>query len=160
MRKTLLSLLALSVIGLVWMTVSSTPAPAETVTSFDHLKCYKLAYSKKKDAVWTPIAHAKDALTLTPITTLSGFKVETGCELLPRKSPRPRELCTPVDKQPRQPPGGTGLSNDLLCYAMRCPVDDDFNLAISDQFGSGQAIVKRNVKMRRICVPSPIAIPG
>jgi len=158
MRKILLSLLALSLIALGWVSVSSTQAPAAIVTSFDHLKCYKLAYSKKKGVVWTSNTHALDELTLSPIATPT-LDVESGCELLPRKAPRPKELCTPVDKQPRQTPDGTVLANNYLCYSMRCPVEDDVTLAISDQFGSGEAIAKRKVKMRRLCVPSPIVIP-
>lgn len=158
MRKILLSLLALSSIGLGWMSFSSTPAPAAIVTTFDHLKCYKLAYSKKKGVVWTSNSHALDSLTLSPIATTT-FNVESGCELLPRKAPRPKELCTPVDKQPRQTPDGTVLANNYLCYSMRCPVADDLTLAISDQFGSGEAIVKRKGKMRRLCVPLPAVIP-
>ena len=111
---------------------------------------YKLAYSKKQGATWTFNAHAKDALTLT--SNLPLFGTETGCQLLPKKNPHPTEICTPVDKQPRQ---GTGpaLSDNYLCYTVSCPAGTDLTLSIGDQFGSGQAIVKRKPKTHRICVP-------
>jgi hypothetical protein len=129
---------------------SPTPASAAVISTFDHLKCYKLAFSKKKGLVWTPNAHAKDALTLTP--AISIFGTETGCQLLPKKNPHPTEICTPVDKQPRQG-SGPGLSDSYLCYMMSCPAGDDSTLFIGDQFGSGQAIVKHKSKTRRLCVP-------
>ena len=129
---------------------SPPPASAAEPIPFDHLKCYKLAYSKKKGVVWTPNAHAKDALTLTP--AISVFGTESGCQLLPKKNPHPTEICTPVDKEPRQ---GTGplLTDSYLCYMISCPAGDDSTLSIGDQFGSGQAIVKHKSKTRRLCVP-------
>jgi hypothetical protein len=130
---------------------SPTPASGADVTTFDHLKCYKLAYSKKKGVVWTPNDHAMNALTLTPLIPV--FGTESGCQLLPKKNPHPTEICTPVDKQPRQGNAGPMLTDNYLCYKVSCPAGDDSTLFIGDQFGSGQAIVKHKSKTRRLCVP-------
>ena len=150
MRRFVALLLGAFLIRVGLSLASPMPALAANVPSFDHLKCYKLAYSKKKGAAWAPNAHAKDALTLTPAIPI--FGAESGCQLLPKKNPHPTEICTPVDKQPRQG-SGPALIDSYLCYMMSCPAGDDSTLFIGDQFGSGHAIVKHKSKTRRLCVP-------
>jgi len=136
----------------VCLLIVSPPMTSAGTLSFDHLRCFKLAYSKKQGASWTPNAHASDTLTLTP--EIPPFATDTGCRLLPKKKPHPIEICTPVDKAPRQ---GTGpeLGVNYLCYMASCTAGTDTTLSIADQFGSGQAIVKAKNKTRRLCVPEP-----
>lgn len=130
-------------------------APAHAQLFFDHLKCYKLVIKKGQ---WTANGHALDPLTLTPLQ-IPPFAQEQGCVLLPKRSPKPKELCIPVDKQPRQNPTGVYLTDDYLCYQMRCPAEVDTPVDLFSQFGSGRPTVKRAAAFRRLCVPAKKGTP-
>lgn len=116
----------------------------------DHLDCFRLRVPKSR---WSATDHAFDAFTLTP--AVPDIDLDRGCRLVPEKHPVPRELCVPAAKTPSLPPSGSPGYQSLLCYEARCEaalVDEAPLLA--DQFGSGQPIVKRRDRKRRVCVPT------
>jgi len=128
--------------------MAPTRASAQT---FDHLDCYKI--SPAGSGVVTS-SHAGDMLTLTPFQ-MPPFTTEEGCQLRGGTRARPKEICVPVDKQPRQSPGGQNLGNAFLCYSAKCPPQPDIAAqGLADQFVRGTFKVSRKSTSRRICVPA------
>jgi hypothetical protein len=123
-------------------------APAQV---FDHLKCYKI--SPTGNGVVTS-THAGDPLVLTPFQA-PPFMTEDGCLLRGGARARPKQLCVPVDKSPRQPPVGQSLESDFLCYQAKCPSQPDIaSQGLVDQFVQGTFKVSRKSTSRTICVPA------
>ncbi len=117
---------------------------------FDHLKCYTVSFKKGEISI-SP--HAFNPLVLIPFQN-PPFTPEDGCQLLPKRAPRPRFFCVPVDKQPRLEPRGMDLKDDYLLYLAKCPPQDDFRLGVFDQFVRGTALVHRKLIRRLILVPA------
>jgi hypothetical protein len=125
----------------------STVASAQT---FDHLKCYKM----KDPHNFTALAN------LTPIQN-PPFPVEPGCKI----KVRGLEFCIPVDKAlvpggnaPSAQVVGQPLTNDYICYNMRCPKPASAipPVLVSDQFGSRTL---QKFVARRICTPAIKGVP-
>jgi hypothetical protein len=104
---------------------------------FDHLECFK----------------PKDTVKLKAVTDLVGPGVyaATGCKLGPAK-----KYCTPVIKQvttsnvPVVPLPGQNLTNDFICYKMKCP-KVALTQGVADQFGT-RTLTK--LKQQELCVPA------
>lgn len=132
----------------------TTPSLSSAQSSSpDHLECFRL---KTRKSQWIVDDHAFDRLTFRPAVPELG--IDRDCELLPAKNPRPKEICVPAEKAPRQSPFGTGyLSDAMLCYDARCePGASDVAVSIAGQFGGGDAVVQRKLRSRRLCVPAAV----
>ncbi|MEW6273430.1 MAG: hypothetical protein AB1689_29470 [Thermodesulfobacteriota bacterium] len=116
---------------------------------FDHLACYRLKADGER---WVVNEHARQPLVVFPST--SELHVEEGCELVPRGAPRPREICVPADKAPREGLLGEDLGNGFLCYNMRCTEQPSVETLVFGQFGSGRPLAERRRMARRLCVPA------
>src|SRR2546426_4361053 len=101
------------------LTALSRPAEAQ----LSHLKCHKVS----------------DPLTLNAKVDLDALQSEfsaTGCQLR-----NPRLFCVPVAKNNVQPPPprpdvtGQDLSDDYVCYRLRCAVRPP-DKQVTDQFGT------------------------
>lgn len=119
----------------------------------NHLECFPLQVKGKQ---WVVDEHAFDAFTVRPI--LPALGLDRGCELLPKKNPRPKEICVPAEKAPHSGSFGSGLSEEaMLCYAARCDAGlTDQALAVAGPFGSGSSIVRSKQRNRRLCVPAAV----
>jgi hypothetical protein len=104
---------------------------------FDHLECFK----------------PKDTVKLKAVADLvgPGLYAATGCQLGPAK-----KYCTPVIKQvtasnvPVVPLAGQSLTNDFICYKMKCP-KVELTQGVVDQFGN-RTLTK--LKQQELCVPA------
>ncbi|MDA1335030.1 MAG: hypothetical protein O2794_03390, partial [bacterium] len=113
---------------------------------------------KVKKGVWTANAHAVDPLILDP-GDLPPFEREQGCQLLPKKAPKPSEICVPVSKDPSQDPTGHEIGTIFTCYKMKCPSEDNVTVSLADQFGDGSLEVNQKTTARRLCVPNTLSKP-
>ena len=129
------------------MSVSLTAvASAQTL---DHLKCYKM----KDPHNFTALAD------LIPIQN-PPFPNELDCKI----KVRGLEFCIPVTKTivggnaPTAPVVGQTLTNDFICYTMKCPKPPTPipSVLVSDQFGS-RTLQKFTAK--RICTPAIKGLP-
>lgn len=128
---------------------AAVPAGAQNLLH-DHLKCYKIADPHRY------LARAD----LTPLQTQ--FPAEPGCQIRVHSL----EFCIPVNKDripgdpndPREAPSadvvGQDLTNDFLCYRLRCPMttaQPPASLKVSDQFGTRDIVGWRPM---HLCVPA------
>jgi hypothetical protein len=117
--------------------------------TFDHLKCYKM----KDPHNFTALAD------FLPIQN-PPFPVELDCKIKVRGA----EFCIPVSKTivggnaPSAPVVGQTLSNDFICYTIKCPKPPAPipSVMVSDQFGS-RTLQKFTAK--RICTPAIKGLP-
>lgn len=100
-------------------------ASAHAQGTLDHLKCHRT-----HDPV-NPRATADLAADLQPEFS------DSGCKIL-----RAKQFCVPVSKRNVQPPPpdpqvvGQTLSDDYICYKVRCPNRPPAPRTVSDQFGT------------------------
>ncbi len=139
-------------IATVFLVTTPSLSSAQS-SSPDHFECFRL---KTRKSQWIVDEHAFDRLTFRPAVPELG--IDRNCELLPAKNPRPKEICVPAEKAPRQSPFGTGdLSDAMLCYDARCEAgSSDASVSIAGQFGGGVAVVQRKLRSRRLCVPAAV----
>lgn len=126
-------------------------APANSAQAQDdHLRCYKIKDSHK----FTAIAD------LETLESQNIFPDEQGCKVIVRS----KEFCVPVTKTRTLQPGdsrdapdqvvtGQTLSNDFLCYKVRCPKQDFMpdSQEVEDQFGTRSISSFRTSK---VCTPT------
>lgn len=118
---------------------------------YDHQECFRIK-DLRNIAPNVPV-------TLTPFQSAQFF-ANTGCQLLPLKKPKAKELCVMADKNPSNPPVGPGLRVDYLCYRARCNAGVNLatNHSATDQFGSGTVTATQRGRTRKVCVPA--ILPG
>jgi len=122
------------------------PPPGPPPGTNDHLKCYKV-----KDRI-----KAKGIVDLTT----PQFGTENGCKL----AIKARNYCVPASKTvvddggaPVLQLGGQTLTNDQLCYKVKCPKPFPPDLqAVSDQFGTRPM---SRLKPSLMCSPAFITPP-
>lgn len=106
------------------MAIAATLACAATAHAQDHLKCYKI-----KDP------HSYKA---TVNLVSAQFGAENGCEV----KVKGRYYCTPVTKQvvqtnaPVAAVTGDDLTDDRICYKMKCATSTITDQSVTDQFGT------------------------
>jgi hypothetical protein len=111
-------------------TTSTTVTTTTTIQVFDHYKCYKIKTKEK----------------LTGVVDLealqSQFGLEQGCKIT-----KAREFCVPVSKTVRQldtkgtlTPNplfvGVDLTQDIICYQIKCAKPSILPQQVADQFGT------------------------
>jgi hypothetical protein len=108
--------------------------------ALDHLKCHKV-----KDPLHLPRTTADLPTDLQPEFAASG------CQIL-----KPKFFCVPVAKQnvvpapPRPDIVGQDLSNDFICYKIKCPTQPGDH-QVTDQFGTR---TQTKFKTSMLCVPA------
>src|SRR5262245_12220227 len=116
------------------LTAPARPAEAE----LSHLKCHRVI----------------DPLRLQATLDVEGLESEfsgTGCQL-----GSPKLFCVPVAKNNVQPPPtrpdvtGQDLSDDYVCYKLRCPVQPP-DKQVTDQFGTR---MEKRYSAETLCVPA------
>lgn len=113
-------------------------APALTQTPTDHLQCYKVADPTKLKGI---LDIDSPQLGLT-----------TGCKISNAKL-----FCVPASKTVREtsgrvlPVGGQTLSDDRVCYKIKCPKPFPPDQEVTDQFGNR---VLGKLKPTIICTPA------
>lgn len=127
------------------------PGDAHAQMLYDHQECFRI-----KDLRNVP---PNLPVTLTPFQS-SQFFANTGCQLLPLRKPKAKELCVMADKNPANPPFGPNLQVDYLCYRARCNSGPNFmtNHAAQDQFANGVVSAIQRGRIRKLCVPA--ILPG
>jgi hypothetical protein len=123
--------------GMSGSTTGTIRMQAGAPAVFDHLECFK----------------PKDTVKLKAVADLvgPGLYAATGCKLGPANN-----YCTPVIKQvtetnvPVIPLPGQNLTNDFICYKMKCPKVALTQGAV-DQFGA-RTLTK--MKQQQLCVPA------
>ena len=129
------------------------PAISQAQDVNDHLKCYKIKDSHKYMAVADLITNSDQSM----------YPSEAGCRILVKS----KEFCLPVKKDRTMQPNdkrdaphedvvGQDLTNDFLCYKVRCPKDPAGAMPPSaqdvvDQFGQREIGGFRTTK---ICTPT------
>ncbi len=113
---------------------------------FDHLKCYKL----------------KDSASFSAQAALDALHAEFADESCAVKG-KGRLYCTPVDKTvvdyqakgglTQVPFSGQALTDDRICYKVKCPGAGPTSLEITDQFGTRGA---GQLKPQLLCTPAQI----
>ena len=123
--------------GMSGSTTGTIRMQAGETAVFDHLECYKPKDTVKLKAM---------ADILAP-----GIYASTGCKL-----GNAINYCTPAIKQvttsnvPVVPLPGQNLTNDFVCYKMKCP-KVSLSQGVADQFGS-RTVTK--LKQQQLCVPA------
>ena len=123
--------------GLSGSTTATIRMQAGETAVFDHLECFK----------------PKDTVKLKAIAdlTAAGLYAASGCKL-----GNAINYCTPVMKSvtasnvPVVPLPGQNLTNDFICYKMKCP-KVSLTQGAADQFGSR---VLTKLKQQQLCVPA------
>jgi hypothetical protein len=129
------------------------PATSQAQNVNDHLKCYKIKDSHKYSAVADLITNYEQSM----------YPSEAGCKIQVKS----KEFCLPVNKDrimqpnnkrdaPHEDVVGQDLTNDFLCYKVRCPKDPAGVMPPSaqdvvDQFGERVIGGFRTTKM---CTPA------
>jgi hypothetical protein len=142
----------LSVTGVLFLAVVGLVArEARAQVLFDHQECFRI--QDKRDVP------PNVPITLTPFQSAQFF-ASTGCQLLPLKRPRAKELCVMADKNPANAPFGPELQVDYLCYRARCNAGPNVTTShpATDQFGSGTVRAIQRGRIRKVCVPA--TLPG
>ncbi len=118
----------------------------------DHLQCHKLKDSQKFKNV---------VATLDPIQ-IPPFALAEGCQI----KGKAKELCIPTRKTitsagdstpPSVLPPAQELTNDYLCYKVKCPKRNIDVQEVTDQFGSRD--VEKIKAAGRLCVPTVKGVP-
>ena len=113
------------------------PAISQAQNVNDHLKCYKIKDSHRYSAVADLITNSDQSM----------YPSEAGCRIMVKS----KEFCLPINKDrilqpnskrdaPHEDVVGQDLTNDFLCYKVRCPKDPTGAMPPSaqdvvDQFG-------------------------
>ncbi len=129
------------------------PAISQAQNVNDHLKCYKIKDSHRYSAVADLITNSDQSM----------YPSEAGCRILVKS----KEFCLPINKDrilqpnnkrdaPHEDVVGQDLTNDFLCYKVRCPTDPTGAMPPSvqdvvDQFGQREISGFRTTKM---CTPA------
>jgi|GEM_PF-2223226 len=129
------------------------PAISQAQDVNDHLKCYKIKDSHKYSAVADLVTNSDQSM----------YPSEAGCKIMVKS----KEFCLPINKDrimqpdnkrdaPHEDVVGQDLTNDFLCYKVRCPRDPTGAMPPSaqdvvDQFGQRVIGGFRTIRM---CTPA------
>lgn len=151
--------------ALIGASGTPTPAVAQTMTTFDHLKCYGVRDGLKGQLYTADLVPENSIFTTEDGDRVEGGKLVKGCRItVPAK-----QFCTAVSKENATnvrgggPPPGAAAGPDagqFMCYRLTCPGDRvKQQLNVTDQFGSRSITV--NDRPTMLCAPieSNVATP-